>query len=164
MTSLLAFELTALLVGCGLAGTLAVLRATLPRASRRADAAAQARGALRRFLLGLLNGPALFVLAIALGSRPDTKVLAVLVLTILIALALWGLLAAAPRLGRRILELSAGAPDSSELRQTLTGAAALAAVSLLPWAGWLIAGASLLLAIGTGVSAVFLRRPPGDSA
>lgn len=161
MTNLLAFELTALLIGCGLTGALAVLRASLPQLTRRADAAAEARGAPRRFLLGVLNGPALFVLAMALGSRPDTRLLALVAVALLIVLALWGFLAAAPRLGRRILALSGR--EGSDLRQTLTGGAALTAAFLLPLAGWLIAGTCLLLAIGTGVSAVFLRRPPADS-
>lgn len=162
MTNFLFFELTAMFLGAGLTASIAVCRACLPQLVRRADAAAETRGAARRLLLGLLNGPAIFAIAGALASRLEWKLPALGVMVVLIALTLWGFLASLPRLGRRILALS-GRDSGSDLRQTLTGGAALTAAFLLPVAGWLITAVCLFLAIGTGVSAVFLGKPPAES-
>lgn len=162
MTGLLGLELAALLIGCGLTATLTVLRAGMPSLVARADAAAEARGVWRRFLIGLLNGPALLLLAMALGSKPDGKPLSLVVLAVLIALALWGLAGQVPRLGRRVLAL--GRPrETSPLAETLTGGAALTSAFLLPVVGWIAFAAILLLAVGTGVSALFTRRPAGTA-
>jgi O-antigen/teichoic acid export membrane protein len=163
VTGLLGLELAVLLIGCGLTATLTVLRAGLPSFVSRADAAAETRSASRRFLIGLLNGPVLLLLAMALGSKPDSKPLALVVLMVLIAIALWGLAGQLPRLGRRVLAL--GRPrETSPLAETLTGGAALTGAFLLPFVGWIAFGAVLLLAVGTGVSALFLRRqrPPAQ--
>ncbi len=156
MTNMVAFEVVALLTGCGLTATLTLLRAGLPSFVERADTAAQARRAPRRFLIGLLNGPALFLLAMALGSKPEHKPLLLIVVAVLVALTLWGLVAQVPRLGRRILAL--GQREGSLLNETLVGGAALTAAFLLPGVGWIAVGAVLLLAIGTGVSALFTRK------
>jgi hypothetical protein len=157
MTSFLATEITALLVGCGLTATLLVVRASLPSLAGRCDAAAASRTALRRFLIGILNGPTLLLLAVALGKSEGSKWLAVLVTAVLAALALWGFVAVVPRLGRRIAALSSR--DASDPAATLFGGAALTAAFLLPVAGWIVAAAATLLAVGTGVSALFTRRP-----
>jgi hypothetical protein len=156
MTSFLTTEITALLVGCGLTATLLVVRASLSSLTRRCDAAAESRTALRRFLIGVLNGPPLLLLAAALGKIPGNP-LALLVAAVLAALALLGFVAVVPRLGRRIASL--GSSEASDLGATLYGGAALTAAFLLPVAGWIVAAAAILLAVGTGVSALFTRRP-----
>jgi hypothetical protein len=161
------FEIAALLAGCGLTAVVILLRAAWPSLAARADAAAETRGPGLRFVLGLLNGPALFLLASALGARKENKPLSAVVLGVLIALALWGFLGDLPRLGRRILALGLlrqgyggqGLRESSVLGETLAAGAALAAALLLPFVGWIAFGLAFLLAVGTGVSALFTRRP-----
>jgi hypothetical protein len=157
MTNFAVFELCVLLSGAGLTAALIVLRACLPGLAARADAAVETRSANRRFLLGLLNGPALFFLAAALGSRPEGKPVSLVLLALLAGLALWGFLAVAPQLGRRIL--ATAQPEASILAHTLWGTAALPVPFLLPVAGWPRFAALLLLAVGTGVSALFTRQP-----
>jgi hypothetical protein len=151
------FEIAILLAGCGLTAVVLLVRAAWPSLAARADAAAGARGPGRRFVLGLLNGPALFLLASALGARNEHKPLSALVLAILSALALWGFTGDMPRLGRRVLAL--GRRESTPLGETLAGGAALAGALLLPFVGWAAFGLAFLLAVGTGVSALFTRRP-----
>jgi len=159
--NLVVFELSALLVGLGLTAFLLFARAELPALTRRADAAWESRSHLRRFLLGLLNGPGLFVLAMALGSRESTKLASLLVAALLVWLLLWGLVAIAPRLGRRVLSLAGR--EGSELARTLTGGGILTGTFLFPLVGWIAVLAVFLLAIGTGVSAIFARPGPPAS-
>ena len=157
MTNAAGFELALLLGGSGLIALVILLRAAWPSLAARADAAAEIRGPGLRFVLGLLNGPALFLLASALGGRNEHKPLSALILGVLIALALWGFVADLPRLGRRILGL--GRRESTPLGETLAAGAALAGALLLPVVGWIAFLLALLLAVGTGVSALFTRRP-----
>lgn len=155
MINAAAFELVVLFAGCGLTALLIVLRAAWPGLAARADAAAETRSSGRRFLLGLLNGPALLLLATALGGKGEHKPLSLAVLAILVALALWGLSSGVPRLGRRALAL--GGRQGSPLFETLAGGAALTGACLLPLVGWIAFGAVLLSAVGTGVGALFTR-------
>jgi hypothetical protein len=76
------------------------------------------------------------------GSKPEQKPLSLVVVSALIALALWGLVAQVPRLGRRVLLL--GRREGAFPP---------------PFVGWIAFGAVLLLAIGTGVSVLFTRKP-----
>ena len=155
--NVLVFELSCLLIGCGLTGFLLFVRADLPALTRRADTAFDSQGHLRRFLLGLLNGPVLLLLAAALGKHESGKLASVFLVALLVALALWGFVAMAPRLGRRVLGLAGR--EGSEATRTLAGGGILTATFLLPVAGWIAFAVVLLLAIGTGVCALFTRRP-----
>ena len=156
MINVAAFELAVLLAGCGLTAVVILLRAAWPSLSARADASAEVRGPGLRLLLGLLNGPALLLLATALGTKPENKPLSVLVWGFLFWLALWGFAGDMPRLGRRVLAL--GRRDSTPLWETLAAGAALTGAILLPFVGWTAFVLAFLLAVGTGVSALFTRR------
>jgi len=156
MTNAAAFELALLLSGTGLVAVVLLLRAAWPSAAARADVAAETRGPGLRFVLGLLNGPALFLLASALGRRNEHKPLALLVLGVLASLALWGFVGDLPRLGRRLLAL--GRREGTPLTETLAAGAALVLALLLPFVGWMAFVLAYLLAVGTGVSAIFTRR------
>jgi len=158
MTNAAGFELALLLGGSGLIALVILLRAAWPSAAARADAAAETRGPGLRFVLGLLNGPALLLLATALGRRNEQKALGLLVLSVLVALALWGFCGDLPRLGRRVLAQAQTTRAGTPLTETLVAGAVLTGALLLPFAGWIAFGLAFLLAVGTGVSALFTRR------
>jgi hypothetical protein len=156
MSGVLALGLNVLLVGAGVTAVVIVLRAGTPALAARLDAAALGRRGARRLAIGLLNGPALFLLAAALGGHPSGKPFSIVVFLVLIGLAVLGLVAELPLAGRRILAL--GGREASDLAAILAAGATLTACALLPLVGWAVCGVVVLMAIGTGVSWVFARR------
>jgi hypothetical protein len=156
MTNAISFALVVLLAGLGLTGLLTLLRAGFPPLAVRWDAAAAQRGGVRRLALGLLNGPVLFLLAAALGNHRPLKLLSLLLFLILLFLLIAGLAAEIPSIGRRVLAM--GKRDASELGSLLMGGAVFTASFLIPFVGWLACGIVALMAVGTSVSALFIRR------
>ncbi len=145
------------LAGLGLTATLLLLRTGLTRLVRRFDDAADHRSGWRRFAIGVINTAALLLVAVALGSRPDTKGLGVLVFALWAVLAVFGLTAETARLGRCLLELARREP--TDAIGTIVGGLILTGCLLLPFLGWAALAGLILRATGTGVSGLFTRPP-----
>jgi hypothetical protein len=157
LVNLIGVAVVILLIGAGLTALVAILRAAFPSAAASLDEASSRRGRLRRLAIGVLNGPALLVLAMAFGSRPATKGVGIGILLLLIALVLLGLCAEIPRIGRSLLR--PGGTAASPLASTLAGGAALTACVWLPFVGWACVVAVALIGVGGAVSWIFSRRP-----
>lgn len=156
LANLVAIALVILLAGAALTATVATLRTAFPGIAAGLDEASGRRSRVRRLLIGLLNGPALFLLAVAFGSRAGTKPVGVLLFLALLSLGLLGLGAELPRLGRSLFR-SAGR-SGSPLGHTLAGGAALTVAFLVPFLGWALFAGVLLIGIGSAVSWIFTPR------
>jgi hypothetical protein len=160
--NLLGFALVVLAIGAGLTALISILRAAFPGAAGSLDEASARRSRLRRLVIGALNGPALFVLAVAFGSKPATKAIGIVLVIALAFLALAGLCAEVPRIGRGLLRTAgrAGTPFS----HALVGGLFLTLAFWVPFAGWIVFAGVLLVGIGSAVSWIFTRRTPSASA
>jgi hypothetical protein len=156
LANLIEAALVILAIGAGLTALVAILRAVFPGMTASLDEASARRSRLRRLGIGLLNGPALFILAIAFGGKPSTKPVGIVLVIALLAISLAGLCAEVPRIGRRLFQTAgrAGTP----LSHTLAGGLFLTLGCWVPFAGWIVLAAVLLLGIGSVVSWIFTRR------
>jgi hypothetical protein len=163
LVSLLGVAILVLAIGAGLTAIVAILRAAFPGPAASLDEASARRSRMRRFLIGLLNGPALFILAIAFGSKPATKSIGIFFVVLLAAIALLGLCAEVPRIGRSLLRT--GGRAGSPLAHTLVGGILLTLAMWVPFAGWIVVAGVLLIGVGSAVSWIFTsggrrdRRP-----
>lgn len=156
LANLIGIALVVLAIGAGLTALVAILRAAYPGAAASLDEASARRSRLRRFLIGLLNGPALFILGIAFGSKPATKSIGVLLVVLLAAVVLLGLCAEVPRIGRSLFR-TAGR-GGTPLSHTLAGGLFLTLAFWVPFAGWLVTAGVVLVGVGSAVSWIFTAR------
>lgn len=113
---------------------------------------------LRAFVIGLINltffGVVVLAMASIAGSGGAAALLwlpALIALICLVVALSFGLSASALHIGERLL------PDTTPLRQSLTGALLLIGGSLLPIAGWLVL-LPLAACIGVGAFVMGLMR------
>ena len=156
LANLIEAALVILAIGAGLTALVAILRASFPGLTASLDEASARRSRMRRFWIGLLNGPALFVLAIAFGGKPATKAVGVVLFIVLLAISLAGLCAEVPRIGQSLFRTAGrvGTP----LSHTLAGGLFLTLACWIPFVGWLVLAGVLFVGIGSVVSWIFTRR------
>jgi len=154
-------EVAALLIlaGLGLTATLLLLRTGMTRMVRRFDDAAESRPGWRSFAIGALNALGLLLLAVALGSHPQTKPLGVLFFAAWVVIAAFGLTAETARIGRCFLRLAGR--EVNDASATVVGGLILTGSLLLPFLGWAALAGFLVRATGTGVFGLFTRPTRG---
>lgn len=153
---LITVELAFSLGAAGASALALLVRALAPRAVASADAVAATRSGIRRFLMGLFNGPALFLLSVLLMKSGPGKVPGVLLFVLLAGLLLFGLAAELPALGDRLLP----GTGESRLRASALAGALLAVGMFVPFLGQAAALVVLLRGLGTAVFWLFTRRNP----
>lgn len=151
--------LLGLCLSIGAAGAALLLRGLAPSVAAEADRTLASRPPVRRLLLGLVNAPAMLVLAIVLGQRGALKAVSLFLVLALLALTLVGLAAELATLGRRV---RGGGGADGVLRETIVGGGIGAAAGLLPFVGQVLGIVVLLMALGTGVSWLLTRGRDGD--
>lgn len=167
--ALLLFVLVCLLIGLGLMATVLSARAYWKDIADELDLIRLGNKSWRRFLMGLINGPALFIVAAITMNLGPLKLVGLLILFVMALLAFLGLVAEMPYIGRRILSLRH--PTSSPLSQTIVGGLTMMGTFLFPIAGQAILLGLLLQCLGTGLYWIFKRHklprqqpksPPSD--
>lgn len=153
---LITVELAFSLGAAGASALALLVRALAPRAVASADGVAATRSGIRRFLMGLFNGPALFLLSVLLMKGGPGKVPGVLLFVLLAGLLLFGLAAELPALGDRLLS----GTGESRLRASALAGALLAVGMFVPILGQAAALVVLLRGLGTAVFWLFTRRNP----
>lgn len=154
---LVTVELAFSLGAAGASALALLVRALAPRAVASADGVAATRSGIRRFLMGLFNGPALFLLSVLLIKSGPGKVPGLILFALLTGLLLFGLGAELPTLGERLL---GGDPGPARLRASTLAGALLAVAMFVPFLGQAAALVVLLRGLGTAVFWLFTRRNP----
>ncbi|MBL8111694.1 MAG: hypothetical protein JNK60_02335 [Acidobacteria bacterium] len=168
---LVTVELAFSLGAAGASALALLVRALAPRAVASADGVAATRSGVRRFLMGLFNGPALFLLSVLLMKSGPGKVPGLILFALLTGLLLFGLAAELPTLGERLLvdEGNPGGPVGPQrnpsgiparLRASALAGALLAVALFVPFLGQAAALVVLLRGLGTAVFWLFTRRNP----
>lgn len=154
---LVTVELAFSLGAAGASALALLVRALAPRAVASADGVAATRSGIRRFLMGLFNGPALFLLSVLLMKSGPGKVPGLILFALLTGLLLFGLAAELPILGERLL---GGDSGGARLRASALAGALLAVGMFVPFLGQATALVVLLRGLGTAVFWLFTRRNP----
>jgi hypothetical protein len=144
-----------LFLSTGVVAAALLLRALLPHTAARLDDVIEQHPALRRFLMGLFNGPALFLVSILLMKSGPGKIPGLVLMTGLVFLTVLGLAAELPALSRGLLPEE----ENGVVRRTVFSGALLGAVNLLPFLGQALSLFLVLRALGTGVFFLFNREP-----
>jgi ABC-type transport system involved in cytochrome c biogenesis permease subunit len=157
--NLIGLTLGVLALGIGLAALLLLCDIAFPTLVARARRNAQ-HMPWRSLLVGLINLSFFGLLAIALLSGDEgSRVLGLIVATVLLSFVALGLAAVAQLLGERLRP-----GDPSTTRRLLAGAATLELAALVPLVGWFAVPALAgLLGYGAVVIALVRRRPSNAS-
>ena len=142
LTSLLLIALVALALGAGLTAASLLVRGLAPSVAASLDQSLSRRSGRARLLMGIVNGPALFLVAVLL-VKSGWKALGLLALLTLVTAVVTGLVAELPPLGRRLF------PDSGDGAAAARAGVVLSVTFLLPVAGQALLALLLLRSIGT---------------
>jgi hypothetical protein len=152
---LLTVGLICLFIGTGLTATVIAARASWPRAAKQMDVIVNRITALRRCLLGLINGVVLFIF-MAVAFNLGIKLLGLLLLATLLAGIIAGLMAELAYLGRRVILMREDL--ANDFVATLTGGILLTTMFLLPFIGQMVFFYLAARSIGNTVYWLFKRR------
>ncbi|MBL8148462.1 MAG: hypothetical protein JNN15_00865 [Blastocatellia bacterium] len=143
-------------IGSGVTATVLTLRAFWPNMSEKLDLVALGYSWRKRFLMGLINGPAIFILAAIALNIPVLKLAGLGLLLFLVMLILLGLTAEFTMIGRRVLAMRN--QPSTPFAQTITGGIIFTLMFLIPFLGQGIFLAILLKSVGTTIYWLFKQR------
>jgi hypothetical protein len=152
--TLLLFALLFLLIGIGLTGAVLAARASWTALADQLDLILLSHSWRKRFLMGIINGPVLFIVTIILLK--SFKLIGLALLFAALILIFLGLIAEMPLIGRRVLALRSS--QCSLFAQTLAGGMVLIAIFMIPIAGQAVLLAILLKSLGTGIYWLFKRN------
>lgn len=153
---LLVLSLLGLMIGLGLLAAALATRAIWPTIGTELDGAVVTYTGFRRFLLGLINGFFLFIIAVICFQHGPLGLIGLLILFSMMLLAFLGWLAEINSLGQKILALRD--LPSSLLAQTIAGGLTYSGLQLLPLVGVLIGILVLIRSLGTGVCWLVKRK------
>jgi hypothetical protein len=152
---LLTFTLLVLIIGIGLTATVLLARGYWRAIADELDIIQLSHRGGRRFLLGVINGPILFIINLII-FKTGHPLLGLIMLFALIILILLGLIAEMALIGRRVLALRG--LDCSLFAQTLAGGLTITAIALLPFIGQAIFFIILCQSFGTSIYWLFKRK------
>src|SRR5437762_2305268 len=155
LLTLLLLATICMLIGMGLTGTVLATRAFFSEAVDQLDLISLGHSGLRRLLMGLVNGPAIFIIAAILSKLGPLKLIGIALIITLLLLAFFGLIAEMALIGRRVLALRS--LQSSIFAQTIAGGLTISSIFLLPFAGQIILLVILFKSLGTGLYWLFKR-------
>ena len=153
---LLVLSLFGLMMGLGLLAAAIATRAVWPTIGTELDNAVATYTGFRRFLLGLINGFILFIIAVICFQHGLLGLIGLLIFFSLMLLTFLGWLAEINSLGQKILALR-NTPNSL-LTQTIAGGLTYSGLQLLPLVGLLIGSLVLIRSLGTGICWLVKRK------
>jgi hypothetical protein len=106
--------------------------------------------------MGLINAPALLIIAAVLSKLGPLRLAAIALIFALLILTFLGFIAESAQIGRRVLALRS--EQRSLFAQTIAGGATLTAAFLLPFVGQALLLAILVRSFGTAVYWLFNRK------
>jgi hypothetical protein len=161
--SLILLALLCILIGTGLTGAALAARAFWTNVADQLDIVLLAHSWKKRLLMGLINGPIIFIIAANIGQYPPLRLLGLAMLFTLFIVTFLGLIAEMALIGRRVLALQSW--QSSLFAQTIAGGILITTIFLLPFAGQAIFLLLLFRSLGTGIYWFFTRsRLPARKA